>query len=265
MAIKKPEDIAIGQRIKNIRAVLKMDQKTFSSKINSTVSALSNWENGRNKPNDIALEAIAELGEVSVNYLLTGEQDSKTRLKQEITSLSSQLDEDEKEVARITTLLNRLKKDSSRESNEDQQDTSLFEFTSMVNPPNPADELLKSKIEDLEKSYHLAVLQRDSTRNFLAQAKEQLEKLETGEIFSIRDRQNPEFKKLETEAGLPSLGLHCFRHTHASMLFEAGASMKEIQVRLGHSNMEMTSKVYLHMTPQAKTKTVDKLVQFANF
>lgn len=70
--MKKKEDILIGQRIKDIRSNLNMDQKTFANKLKATVSALSNWENGRNKPNDIMLRRIAELGNVSVAYLLEG-------------------------------------------------------------------------------------------------------------------------------------------------------------------------------------------------
>lgn len=73
--IKKKEDIEIGKRIKDIRAGLKMDQKTFSGKLGCTVSALSNWENGRNKPNDIMIKEISRLGGVSVDYLLNGYKD----------------------------------------------------------------------------------------------------------------------------------------------------------------------------------------------
>ncbi|MGH1803398.1 helix-turn-helix domain-containing protein [Enterococcus gallinarum] len=72
--MKKKEDILIGQRIKDIRSNLNMDQKTFANKIEATVSALSNWENGRNKPNDIMLRRIAKIGNVSLIYLLDGKK-----------------------------------------------------------------------------------------------------------------------------------------------------------------------------------------------
>lgn len=85
----KKEDIAVGQRIKNIRASLKMNQKTFSKRIGSTVSALSNWENGRNKPNDIMIREIARLGGVSINYLFSGKKEptSNYLLGQKISSI----------------------------------------------------------------------------------------------------------------------------------------------------------------------------------
>lgn len=72
---KKKEDIALGRRIKDIRAGLEMDQKTFSSRLGCTVSALSNWENGRNKPNDIMIKKIVKIGNISVDYLLNGHKD----------------------------------------------------------------------------------------------------------------------------------------------------------------------------------------------
>lgn len=66
-------------------------------------------------------------------------------------------------------------------------------------------------------------------------------------------------------AGLPDIGTHGWRHTHSSMLFEAGASMKEAQVRLGHSSIEMTMNIYTHVTKKVTTETATKLAKFANF
>lgn len=76
--MKKSEDISIGRRIRDIRLGknkfnTKYDQASFAKLIGSTVSALSNWENGRNKPNSYMLKKIAELGDISVDELLYGE------------------------------------------------------------------------------------------------------------------------------------------------------------------------------------------------
>lgn len=67
---KKQEDIHLGKKIKAIRSNLNQDQKTFADSIGATVSALSNWENGRNKPNDIMLQKIAKIGNISVTELV---------------------------------------------------------------------------------------------------------------------------------------------------------------------------------------------------
>ena len=74
----KDEDFKLGQRIKSIRlgdnkSNKKYKQKEFAEMINATVQALSNWENGRNKPNDFRLQAIADFAGISVNELLYGE------------------------------------------------------------------------------------------------------------------------------------------------------------------------------------------------
>lgn len=76
--MKKSEDISIGRRIRDIRLGknkfnTKYDQASFAKLIGSTVSALSNWENGRNKPNTNMLKKIADIGEISVDKLVYGQ------------------------------------------------------------------------------------------------------------------------------------------------------------------------------------------------
>lgn len=66
--------------------------------------------------------------------------------------------------------------------------------------------------------------------------------------------------KLDT-LGLPHIGIHGLRHTHAVMLLEAGASIKYVAERLGHSNVEMTLNVYVHLTDAMKQNDMNK---FAN-
>ena len=39
---------------------------------------------------------------------------------------------------------------------------------------------------------------------------------------------------------------HIFRHTFASELFEADASLFDVSVALGHASMATTNKIYLH-------------------
>ncbi|MGG5370408.1 tyrosine-type recombinase/integrase [Enterococcus sp. AZ196] len=48
---------------------------------------------------------------------------------------------------------------------------------------------------------------------------------------------------------------HGFRHTHASLLFDAGATMKQVQSRLGHSNIKTTMNVYTHVTEESREET----------
>lgn len=63
----------LGERIKKIRKKLGMSQLEFSKAIGATKSAVSNWENGYNAPNNERLKAIAEMGGVSVEDMLISE------------------------------------------------------------------------------------------------------------------------------------------------------------------------------------------------
>jgi integrase len=51
---------------------------------------------------------------------------------------------------------------------------------------------------------------------------------------------------------------HCLRHTHTSLLIEAGAGIKEIQEILGHGDVQTTMNIYAHMTKDLKEKTSQK-------
>lgn len=57
---------------------------------------------------------------------------------------------------------------------------------------------------------------------------------------------------------LPKITTHGLRHTHCSLLFEAGASIKEVQERLGHTDVKTTMDIYTHVTKKTKASTIDK-------
>ncbi|TSB44921.1 tyrosine-type recombinase/integrase [Alkalicoccobacillus porphyridii] len=45
---------------------------------------------------------------------------------------------------------------------------------------------------------------------------------------------------------------HIFRHTHISMLTEAGVDLPTIMKRVGHEDVATTMKVYTHVTEKMK-------------
>ncbi len=51
-------------------------------------------------------------------------------------------------------------------------------------------------------------------------------------------------------AGLPWVTFHTFRHTCASLLFEAGRDVKQVSEWLGHADAGFTLKVYVHLMDQ---------------
>ena len=55
---------------------------------------------------------------------------------------------------------------------------------------------------------------------------------------------------------------HGLRHTHCSLLFEAGASIKEVQDRLGHTDVKTTMDIYTHVTKKAQEGAIQKFVSY---
>jgi integrase len=47
---------------------------------------------------------------------------------------------------------------------------------------------------------------------------------------------------------LPTIALHGLRHTHATLLLEAGVDVKTVSERLGHDNVQTTLQLYGHVT-----------------
>lgn len=64
--------------------------------------------------------------------------------------------------------------------------------------------------------------------------------------------------------GFTEIKFHGLRHTHASMLFAAGASMKEVQERLGHSRIDTTMNIYTHLTDDVKEEVQNKFIEYMN-
>ena len=60
---------------------------------------------------------------------------------------------------------------------------------------------------------------------------------------------------IKKETGIPFY-FHMLRHTHATLLIENSAIMKDVQERLGHTDIRITMNTYAHVTPKMKKQTV---------
>ncbi|QQK75842.1 site-specific integrase [Salicibibacter cibarius] len=73
---------------------------------------------------------------------------------------------------------------------------------------------------------------------------------------------NEVLKRTIRKLDMHPITIHGMRHTHASLLFEAGVDIKDVQERLGHSDIKMTLDIYTHVT---ETKQEKSAQTFANY
>lgn len=95
-------------------------------------------------------------------------------------------------------------------------------------------------------------------RYYVDSAKRITESVSGSEVDFVCRRENGEYINLRTmqytthiihhELRLPEFDFHSLRHTHATMLVEAGAPLKYIQQRLGHKKIDVTMNIYQHLT-----------------
>ncbi len=84
---------------------------------------------------------------------------------------------------------------------------------------------------------------------------------ESGEFIQPRIIQNV-CRVVHLKMNFPEFDYHSLRHTHCTMLLEAGAAPKYVQHRLGHKNLQVTMNVYQHLTQKMSDKgseILDKL------
>ena len=72
-------------------------------------------------------------------------------------------------------------------------------------------------------------------------------------------------KQIAKKAGIHSITTHGFRHTHATLLFASGLNIKQVQARLGHSNVQTTLNIYTHAMKEKQDKIGDEFAKYINF
>ena len=81
-------------------------------------------------------------------------------------------------------------------------------------------------------------------------------------VFEGTDTCKYPFKVIHYELGIPCR-FHDFRDTHATRLIEAGADIKAVSKRLGHSTIKTTYEIYIRVTSKMENDAVDRFEQFA--
>lgn len=78
---------------------------------------------------------------------------------------------------------------------------------------------------------------------------------ENGEMITGNSMKYP-INIIKQDLKIP-IGFHSFRHTHATKLLDAGASLKAVQQRLGHKNLSTTYETYIHVTQKMEDDAVE--------
>ena len=68
------------------------------------------------------------------------------------------------------------------------------------------------------------------------------------------------FKHIVTSNKLKPLRFHDPRHSCANLLYENGVSLKNIQERLGHSQLSTTSDIYTHLDYKSKISSANAIM-----
>ena len=71
-------------------------------------------------------------------------------------------------------------------------------------------------------------------------------------------------KTIAKKSGIHPITTHGFRHTHATLLFASGLDIKQVQARLGHSNVQTTLNIYTHAIQDKQDKIGDEFAKYIN-
>ena len=66
------------------------------------------------------------------------------------------------------------------------------------------------------------------------------------------------FRRVVRNLGLPGIRFHDLRHTHATLLLQAGEPTKVVSERLGHASAVITLGIYAHVLPGAQEEAADR-------
>ena len=69
-------------------------------------------------------------------------------------------------------------------------------------------------------------------------------------------------QKIAESIGIEKFSMHALRHTFATRCIEAGMRPKTLQQLLGHSNINITMNLYVHVTDDEKKKEIKKLEDY---
>ncbi len=67
-----------------------------------------------------------------------------------------------------------------------------------------------------------------------------------------------ECERLVRRAGVKRIRFHDMRHTHATLLLEAGVDITVVSKHLGHASVKTTANLYAHITERLQTTAAER-------
>lgn len=133
-------------------------------------------------------------------------------------------------------------------------DTTKTNKARTINMDEKVMTMLKKLVQrnDEHKMKYRTIIEDFHDENFLFQRP-------NGYPFSIKnlgDRMRRIMKCIKVDKRLTP---HSFRHTHISMMTEAGVDLPTIMKRVGHEDPDTTLKVYTHVTEKMKIESIDQI------
>lgn len=114
--------------------------------------------------------------------------------------------------------------------------------------------LVKKRIEDIEKNKKFFL--NSYNREYLGF----ICVTERGDILKP-DRLSQNFKSILKKHKFKEIRFHDLRHSCATLLYNYGMQLKDIQVWLGHSTISTTANIYSHFDFSQKEKISEKLIE----
>ncbi|UXR73354.1 site-specific integrase [Staphylococcus sp. IVB6238] len=111
----------------------------------------------------------------------------------------------------------------------------------------------QQRIMSLKHGHNTSHKQQEIFTN--VETNKRLNRVYANETLNLICKQN-DFKRIT---------VHGFRHTHCSLLFEAGLTVQEVQDRLGHADINTTMDIYAHVTEKQREKVAEKFANYINF
>ncbi len=90
-----------GERLKDLRVQKDMTQEDVASKLFVTKQAVSRWENGNCLPDVASLGKLAEIFDVNIDYLLTGNENIKVVEKETVVEKEKIVEVEKEKIVKV--------------------------------------------------------------------------------------------------------------------------------------------------------------------